>query len=255
METKRTQKKSGGTALAVADEQERSIAAMFGEPDTFRVPTDAPLPTIEILRESQQYRLPSGELSKSFEGHVLFWHEANVFWSHAFGEGDTSFPDCASSDGIAPDGGEDPLEGPCRGCPNNEYGSAIDSGRGKACQNLIRLYLILDGHRLPVILKAPPSSLGKKESLVKWLTNAINEGLGGRYQTIRARFGLRKKEFDKYTASVIEVETVRVLDAAKDANELQRLGKMFTEVQKYHGARVAADVAATDRHTGDGIPI
>ena len=99
------------------------------------------------------------------------------------------------------------------------------------------------------------------EALFRWLTNSINEGYAGKYQTIAVRFGLQKKQFEQYTASILQLETVRVLDpnVPDDAKRLQRLGKLFAEVQKYYRKRGAQDVAATDRYAGetpdDGIPI
>ena len=92
--------KPESTALAVQDEQ--AIAEAFGGADAYQIPTDAPLPRGLILRESGQFEMPGGDLAKSFEGHVILWHEANTYWSSAFGEGDTSFPDCCSSDGAFP---------------------------------------------------------------------------------------------------------------------------------------------------------
>jgi len=250
--TKALRKKVEDTALT----QQTEVADMFGG-DNFQIPTDAPLPRAQILRESGQFEMPDGALVKDFEGHLLFWHEANTFWSHPFGEGDSPFPDCASSNGAYPDGGEDRQADACASCRHNQYGSALDGGRGKACQNTIFLYLIQDGQRLPFVLKCPPSSLGKRESLIPWLTNTVNEGYAGKYQTCRARFSLYKKDFDKYTASVLRVATTRVLHPAKDAEELRRLGRLFSDVQQYYRKRGSTDVAQTDRYAGetDDCPI
>lgn len=226
---------------------------MFGGTDVYQVPTDAPLPQAKILRESGQFEMPGGEMVKSFEGHILFWHEANCYWAQPFGEGDSLYPDCSSSDGIYPNGGESQQAGACAVCPRNEYGTDPKGGRGKACQNMILLYIVQEGQRLPFILKAPPSSLGKRESLIRWLTNSINEGYAGKYQTIIVRFGLQKKQFDQYTASILQLETVRVLNPGnpEEARQLQRLGRLFGEVQKYYRKRGATDIAQTGRHAGE----
>ena len=116
---------------------------------------------------------------------------------------------------------------------------------------MIMLYLVRDGDRLPFVLKAPASSLGKRESLIPWLTNAVNEGYAGKYQTLRVCFGLYKKEFDRYWASVLKLETVRVLDPAEsgDKAQLDRLARLFAEVQRYYRQRGAADVAQIQRDT------
>jgi len=252
---KKQKTKKESTALVAQEEQ--AIADAFGGADIYQIPTDAPLPRATIMRESGQLEMPSGELVKAFEGHVLFWHEASTYWAQPFGEGDTSFPDCASSDGVFPDTGEDRQAEACSQCKWNQYGTTFDGGRGKRCQNMIMLYIVCDGDRLPFILKAPASSLGKRESLIPWLTNAGNEGYAGKYQTIRACFSLYKKEFDRYSASVLKLKTVRVLDPAEPADnaQLDRLAKLFGEVQKYYRQRGAADIAQTERDAQpDNIP-
>lgn len=251
----------------LAQQQSQAIAAVT---DTFggqgvQLPTDAALPTLEIMRESQQFRSDNGQLVTEVDGHIIHWHEACVYWSRPFGEGDGGRPDCSSSDGIQPDGGEAPLPGPCRSCPMNQYESAPDGGRGKACQNMIRGYFLRDGYRVPEIFKASPASLSKKESLVPWLVNSVNEGVGGKYQTIHVRLNLYKKDFDKFSASVLRVTTLGVLDPHRDAEKLQQLGMLYQQVTQYHLARGRTDVQATDRSTGetfdpnnppkDGIPV
>jgi len=241
------QTKQSTTALVTQTEQ--AIAEVFGGVDTYQFPTDAPLPRALILRESSQFEMPGGELTKSFDGHVVYWHEANTYWSQAFGEGGGSFPDCCSSNGAFPDGGDNRQDDNCSQCGWNQYGTAFDGGRGKRCQNMILLYVVRDADRLPFVLKAPASSLGKRESLIPWLTNAVNEGYAGKYQTIRVRFSLYKKEFDRYPASILKLETVRVLNPseAADKTQLDRLAKLFGEVQRYYRQRGAADVAQTER--------
>jgi len=204
MATKQQTKQSTTTLVT---QTEQAIAEVFGGVDTYQFPTDAPLPRALILRESSQFEMPGGKLTKSFEGHVVYWHEANTYWSNPFGEGGGSFPDCCSSNGAFPDGGDNRQDDNCSQCGWNQYGTAFDGGRGKRCQNMILLYVVRDTDRLPFVLKAPASSLGKRESLIPWLTNAVNEGYAGKYQTIRARFSLYKKEFDRYPASILKLDT------------------------------------------------
>jgi len=247
----------------LAQQQPQAIAAvteMFGGQGV-QIPTGAPLPEFSIMRESQQLRSNSGQLVTEVNGHIIHWHECNVFWAKSFAESDNSRPDCSSSDGIRPDGGEAPLPGPCRDCPNNQYESDPGGGRGKACQNLVWLYFLPDGFQLPVIIKATPASLGKRESLIPWLVNSVNEALGGKFQTIHVRLDLYKKDFDKYSASVLRVTTLDVLDPERDAEKLQQLGMLYGQVTAYHQARGRTDVQETNRNAGetgqsrDGIPL
>lgn len=51
----------------------------------------------------------------------------------------------------------------CEGCPYNEYGSGADQtgkqGRGKACKNMRRLYLMMSGDPNLYLLTVPPTSI------------------------------------------------------------------------------------------------
>lgn len=226
-------------------ETKEKIDRMFG--GGVQIPVDAPLPTISILRESAQFEMPDGRYEKEFTGHILHWHNANQYYSAAFGEGESPVPDCCSSDGITPDGGQFAQEGPCRSCPMNKFGSAAD-GCGKACQNTIRLYIVADGEVIPSVLKAPPSSLGKKDSLMRWLTCAANTaaraGMGTNYQPIQVKFSLRKKEFNSgMSASIVQVETVRVLDVDADADKLEQLSSLYHDFTANYLGRIKADMA------------
>jgi hypothetical protein len=244
------------TKSAITKQPETSLAAtevnnMFGGDSRPQIPLDAPLPQVKILRETPQFELPDGNTIKAFTGHILHYHNANQLYLEPFGEGDSNgVPACASSDGIIPDGGNEPLVGPCRTCPKNEYGSA-EEGTGKACQNTIRLYILIDGEILPCVLKAPPSSLGKKDSLIRWLTNAPNiaakNGVGVKYQPIKVRFSLHTKEFKSgMSASVIDLETVKVLqsDNKDDLAHLRYLSDLYNDFMTSYTKRIRDDVSS-----------
>jgi hypothetical protein len=249
-------------ALAVASE----VTEMFGGETGIQIPVDAPLPQVQILRETPQFELPDGETVKELTAHILYWHNANQYYDKPFGEGDgNGVPKCASSNGIDPDGGEVPEPGPCKVCEFNQFGSGLNAdgtaGRSKACQNTIRLYLLVDGDVLPCVLKAPPSSLGRKESLMRWLTNAPNvaakAGVGTKYQPIKVRFTLHRKDFDSgMSASVLDLETVRVLDPRNDDDmtTLTALSHLHGDFMANYFGRIQTDVAA-EKQPEDDIPI
>lgn len=218
------------------------INDMFGG-GHIQIPIDAPLPQIKILRETPMFETPDGETVKTIVGHIIYWHHANQYYRDAYGEGEQGPPTCASSDGIKPDGGTETLIGPCKGCEMNVYGSDTAS-KGKACQNTIRLYVLIDGDIIPCIIKASPSSLGNKESLVKWLTNAPNvaskAGMGTSYQPIKVQFSLHKKDFASgFSASVLDVATMKILDFATELEELRKLSKMYNDFMAVYHSKIA----------------
>lgn len=92
----------------------------------------------------------------SFSGVIVYNHACNAY----FDEDSTGNapPVCSSLDGVT---GVDTTEGECfacKTCPRNVYGTA-KNGRGKACKNMHRLYIIVEGMPIPLILSLPPTSL------------------------------------------------------------------------------------------------
>ena len=93
---------------------------------------------------------------KEVVGVIVDHHPVNAYWADKYA-GANNPPDCASMDGkVGMD--QDGNRRPCNSCPMNEWGTAED-GRGKACKNMHRLYIIREGEMLPLLLTLPPTSL------------------------------------------------------------------------------------------------
>lgn len=67
-------------------------------------------------------------------------------------------PLCSSMDGINGVEAETGECHKCAVCPYNKYGTA-SKGSGKACKNMIRLYILVPGIAIPLLLTLPPTSL------------------------------------------------------------------------------------------------
>lgn len=102
---------------------------------------------------------------KEITGVIVFTHRMNGFWPESFGssEGEDKIPLCSSMDGktgVWRDSGE---VRSCESCPMNQFGSADDGkggkGKGKACKNMRRLYMMLDGDPNFYLLTVPPTSI------------------------------------------------------------------------------------------------
>jgi hypothetical protein len=235
------------------------VADMFGNEQPVLI--DVAPPQISILREAQMFEMPNGNKTESITGHLLYWHNANQFYATAFDDRkpeDSLMPTCLSADGIkacvSDEEGYAQQSNFCAECKMNEYGSDLKGGKGKACQNTIRMALLLDGEVVPVLLKAPPSSLGKKDSLKCWLVNAPNEsnaaGCGGAYQVIKVKLSLVKKDFGTLSASALVLETVRVLD--KGTEEDMAAIMNLVQVSKAFKQSYIGDVA--QHMTNEGNP-
>ena len=96
------------------------------------------------------------DAEKELVGVIVDHHPVNAYWADKYA-GANNPPDCSSMDGkvgIEADGNRVP----CNSCQFNQWGSA-DDGRGKACKNMHRLYIIREGEMLPLLLTLPPTSL------------------------------------------------------------------------------------------------
>jgi len=96
------------------------------------------------------------DAEKELVGVIVDHHPVNAYWADKYA-GANNPPDCSSMDGkVGMD--QDGNRKPCNSCPMNEWGTAED-GRGKACKNMHRLYIIREGEMLPLLLTLPPTSL------------------------------------------------------------------------------------------------
>ena len=95
---------------------------------------------------------------KELIGVMVFTHNMNAYWEGDFG-GENKVPTCSSWDartGFNPSTGE---TRDCDRCPENAF---KDDGSGivrKACKNMRRIYLMLDGKPDLYMLVVPPTSL------------------------------------------------------------------------------------------------
>ena len=114
------------------------------------------------------FEIPTGqpdepEVVREITGIILKYSFTNVYWDKEFGDGDGS-PACYSEDGIS-GWDTDGNETPCAVCPRNRYFSKPD-GRGKACSNMVSLYILREGEALPLMLRIPPMSVANFRSFL-----------------------------------------------------------------------------------------
>lgn len=151
---------------------------------------------------------------KDFEGVIIMSHKSNGYWPSAFG-GENSAPDCSSNDGVT---GIDAASGECRSCetcPYNQYGSAIGqngaAGRGKACKNMRRLYIMRRGDIFPMVMTLPPTALGAYD---KYRTKILMSRK--KMMSVMTRFTLRTdKNADGIKFSVPVFEAVGCLNPSE----------------------------------------
>jgi hypothetical protein len=103
--------------------------------------------------------------TKRIKGFMLHYVAQRAFWKNP--DPSNNPPDCASSDNKQADpggqfarGSQDNPTGLCGNCPMSQKGTDLKGGRMAACKEQRRLFVVLKGLLLPIIIAAPPSSIG-----------------------------------------------------------------------------------------------
>ena len=153
------------------------------------------LPMIGIAHQAQLYVMPDESKIPEFEGIILDTNRINAWWEKSFDEtGGGTPPDCFSMNGIDADQNSNmPQSQLCRDCDNNKFGSAVEKdgskGKGKACKNMKRVHIVLEGEMLPHRMTLPPSSLKAIDDYISRLTS---KGLP--YQLVHTTFKLKEEK-------------------------------------------------------------
>ena len=137
----------GDLAEAVAEEMDGLGALSF---DRVKIPSGGGI-AFELPGEDED----NPESSPAIVGVILDHHPVNAYWAEKFSGGNAQ-PDCSSFDGKKGLFRETGEIKDCASCPYNQFGS---DGRGKACKNVHRLFILQEGNPVPIILALPPSSL------------------------------------------------------------------------------------------------
>jgi len=124
---------------------------------------------------------------KEVVGVIVDHHPVNAFWHDKYA-GANNPPDCSSMDGkvgLDADGNRVP----CNSCQFNQWGSAED-GRGKACKNMHRVYILREGEMLPLLLTLPPTSLKNLSDYIA--LRVVSKGL--RSYSVVSKVSLKKAQ-------------------------------------------------------------
>jgi hypothetical protein len=101
----------------------------------------------------------SPDIMKAIEGVVVLHQPKNVYFrgEYSGASEDGNRPDCSSADGktgVMTDSGTTKS---CATCSYNQFGSGRNGG--KACQNRMDLYILMEGEMFPKVLSLPATSL------------------------------------------------------------------------------------------------
>ena len=114
--------------------------------------------------------------AKDIEGVIIFTHRLNGYWPNAMGagpDGDKA-PVCSSMDGVTGVNRETAEVRDCATCPYNQFGTSRDGGKGKACKNMRRMYILRNQDPDLYMLSVPPTSV---RDVNKQLTKILGKGI------------------------------------------------------------------------------
>ena len=146
--------------------------------DKIRMPAGGGL-TFEVTDESGTV-VPVQEIRGVIIDHFPF----KAWWEKSFEEktgDDDKRPDCYSADGITGTGCPEkgiPAGQKCTTCPKNAWGSDRRGGRGKDCNDKIRIHLLREGEVFPIFIDLPATSHANFKDYIKRLTNRLKHYYG-----------------------------------------------------------------------------
>jgi hypothetical protein len=209
--------------------------------DKVKIPSGGGL-SFEIIDENGEAK-PVSELV----GVVLDHYPINAYWEHEF-TGQNNPPDCSSMDcivGSIMQDGKIVGTKKCANCPHNQWGSDLKGGKGKACKNMIRVYLVQEGSAFPILLTLPPTSTGNWKDYMKRMAGAMKSVYG-----IVTRVKLEK---DKNEGGIVYSKAVfSKADELKPA-ERQAI-KAYAEQLKSAMRNAAIDSTEYNTEPEDDVP-
>lgn len=188
------------------------------------------------------------EPMKQIDTVIVFTHRVSAYWPGTYGSGDDAakIPACSSMDGKT---GFNPSTGEitqCESCPFNQYGSGVDENgnpkKGKACKNMRRIYMMMDGDPNLYLLTVPPTSI---KDINKQLAKILASGTP--YTGMIVSFTLEKTKNSTGTPySKVLVKKSGLLPPAVAAQVVQLRGQIK---QQYQSLAITLDdyTAAPDR--------
>lgn len=174
--------------------------------------------------------------AQEIAGVILDHYPVNAYWAEKFA-GQNNPPDCVAMDGRMGAGNPG---GPCAKCPNNEWGTD-EGGRGKACKNLQRVYLLREGELFPILIALPPTSLKAFREYMRRLTNRLKP-----FYSVITRVKLQKAQNQAgITYSQATFSKVADLDIQAAASIKEYRQQLLTAMREL-------EVAAEEYDTSEG---
>jgi len=167
--------------------------------------------------------LEGDEPAETIEGVIIYKQDIRGYYDTPYTGGHEP-PTCSSQDtktGVGDPGGD------CRQCPHAQFGTSMNAdgtqGKGQACSERIRLFLLTAGITVPQMIVLPPTSL---QAARKYFLRLASKGEGIPYYGVVTRLKLEKDkndggiEYSKVHLSVASLLSSEQRAAFKELNEV-----------------------------------
>ena len=165
----------------------------------------------------------SPDMVKEFKAVIVYHHPMNVYYKDKY-DGSNNPPDCSSMDGKTGLTAEGEIID-CMSCPNFKFGSGED-GKGKACKQKRRIYILREGEILPMLLTLPTGSL---QEFSKYIMRLLNKGK--KSNSVVTKFTLKKAQSSGITYS----QAVFTADRDLSPEERTAVAKMTDQIKAVAG--------------------
>lgn len=150
---------AGIDMTSLTEEQKAELAqVMNNELEISRTGMTLRPTRIKINKDSCSFVDPFGRTLDELKGVVIYKQKTRGLW-----EKGNNMPLCSSIDGITGMSAEKEKR-LCANCQFDAWGSGRDENgnptKGKACKEMRRAFILLNGGFLPVVVTFPPTSLG-----------------------------------------------------------------------------------------------
>ncbi len=257
----------GNTDLQLSEAEELILREMQEDTNAF----DLQPPRVKIAPGGIGQFLLGDETAKSFVAVVALSQKVRGYWPEA---GVGTAPLCSSPDGVTGyfnihadetqnsagiqasrphpalvqmlEGNQPNVEWECALCPMNQWGSEHQrgEGRGKACKEMRRLLLLIDGWTIPALMSLPPTSIRSWDSYCSALAAKRSA-----YFVVRTKF-----ELDTAKAAGGETYNVVKVSLAGSIEDMDQLRTVAEIRRQYREMVRGMPVEAADYDTTDDTP-
>lgn len=252
--------KTGETALALTD---AAITEGFGGEDANQVPIEVSWPEVKMSK-SVEFIMPDGSKAVEIVGHIVYAQRSKAYYEKAY-DGNTDPPDCASSDAITPDFGDESQAKMCFDCPHAKWVKDSEGKSSIACKDSLNLFILVDGKTMPMYMRVRSTSIGKKSPLAKFFVNCIQTGYarGGKFQTVQVKLELDETKINNFATSILQIEKLSTLEATDKRlvdlmQAYKRVSDDFVVVHERgdtDSEQANGEYPGADDTTGDDIPV